>query len=79
VDIPLPIEGISNGGLFVGRTDGSAARERYDRYGGGLFPVAWYDLQQFWAMHLPQGALQVGSLFERYEETDDAVIVHLKV
>ena len=61
------------------RTDGTAARERYERYGGGLFPVAWYDLQQFWAAHLPQGALQIGCTFERYEETGDAVVVHLKV
>ena len=64
---------------LVFRTDGTAARERYERYGGGLFPVAWYDLQQFWAAHLPQGALQIGSMFERYEEAGDAVIVHLKV
>lgn len=64
---------------MVLRTDGTAGRERYERYGGGLFPVAWYDLQQFWAAHLPQGALQIGSTFERYEEAGDAVTVHLKV
>jgi hypothetical protein len=61
------------------RTDGSAARERYDRYGGGLFPVAWYDLQRFWAGHLPPGALQIGAAFERYEETAEGITVHLKV
>lgn len=62
------------------RTDGTAARERYERYGGGLFPVAWYDLQRFWASHLPPDALQIGSQFERYEDlAEGGVIVHLKV
>ncbi len=62
------------------RTDGTAARERYAKYGGGLFPVAWYDLQRFWASHLPPGALQIGSLFDRYEDLEEGgVIVHLKV
>lgn len=62
------------------RTDGTAARERYAKYGGGLFPVAWYDLQQFWASHLPPNTLQIGSRFERYEDLgDEGVIVHLEV
>ena len=41
--------------------------------------MAWYDLQRFWAGHLPEGALQIGSAFESYEESADGVIVHLKV
>ncbi len=61
------------------RFGGSEARKRYDKYGGAIFPVAWYDLQQFWARRLPAGALQLDSSFESYEETEDAVIVHLKV
>ena len=41
--------------------------------------MAWYDLQQFWARRLPAGALQLDSSFDFYEETEDAVVVHLKV
>ncbi len=54
-------------------------RERYDKYGGAIFPVAWFDLQQFWARQLPEGTLQLNSIFDFYEETKDAVTVHLKV
>ena len=67
-----------NRNACLNRTDGSAARERYARYGGGLFPVAWYDLQRFWAGHLPEGALRIGAAFERYEEGADGVTVRLK-
>ena len=61
--------------------DGRAARERYDRYGGGLFPVAWYDLQSFFAARLPPGVLQVASAFECYEPggPGSPVTVHLRV
>lgn len=41
--------------------------------------MAWYDLQRFWAGHLPEGALQIGAAFERYEERPDGVTVRLKV
>ena len=63
------------------RVEGGAARERYDRYGGGLFPVAWYDLQRFFAARLPPGVLQVASAFERYEPggAGSPVAVHLRV
>lgn len=63
------------------RVEGRAARERYDRYGGGLFPVAWYDLQSFFAARLPPGVLQVASAFERYEPggAGSPVAVHLRV
>ncbi|EIE20795.1 FAD/NAD(P)-binding domain-containing protein [Coccomyxa subellipsoidea C-169] len=70
---------LKNTGQIIMTTDGTAARERYAKYGGGLFPVAWYDLQRFWASHLPPGALQIGSLFDRYEDLEEGgVIVHLK-
>ena len=63
------------------RVEGRAARERYDRYGGGLFPVAWYDLQSFFAARLPPGVLQVASAFERYEPggAGSPATVHLRV
>ena len=59
--------------------DGNAVLERYNKYGGGLYPVAWYDLQQFWAGKLPEGALQIGATFERFEQSGDGVDVHFKV
>ena len=61
--------------------EGKAARARYDRYGGGLFPVAWYDLQSFFAARLPPGVLEVASAFERYEPgaADAPVTIHLRV
>ncbi|KAK9901587.1 hypothetical protein WJX75_003519 [Coccomyxa subellipsoidea] len=70
---------MKNTGEVIMTTDGTAARERYAKYGGGLFPVAWYDLQQFWARQLPPDALQIGSVFDRYEDLGEGgVIVHLK-
>ncbi|CAL8467996.1 g7534 [Coccomyxa elongata] len=70
---------MKNTGEIIMTTDGTAARERYAKYGGGLFPVAWYDLQRFWAGHLPPNTLQIGSVFDRYEELgDEGVIIHLK-
>ena len=61
------------------RMDGNAVLERYNKYGGGLYPVAWYDLQQFWAGKLPEGALQIGATFERFEQGADGVDVHFRV
>jgi hypothetical protein len=65
----------------LSRVDGKAARARYDRYGGGLFPVAWYDLQSFFAARLPPGVLETASALERYEPggADAPVTVHLQV
>ncbi|KAK9845839.1 hypothetical protein WJX81_003900 [Elliptochloris bilobata] len=69
-----------NTGELLMQVDGRAARERYDRYGGGLFPVAWYDLQRFFAARLPPGVLEVASAFDRYEPggADSPVTVYLR-
>ena len=40
--------------------------------------MTWFSLQQFWAKHLPAGALQLNSAFQSYEEEGDKVVVHLK-
>ena len=61
------------------RFDGSEARKRCNKYGGALFPFTWYDLQQFWARQLPEGALKLNSDFDSYEEQGDSVTVHLTV
>ncbi|KAK9808789.1 hypothetical protein WJX72_003718 [[Myrmecia] bisecta] len=58
--------------------DGTAARLRYERYGGGLFPVSWYDLQCWLASWLPEGVLQTNSEFERYEEVEGGVVAHFR-
>ena len=65
--------------LLRTRKSGEAQRERYDKYGGGLFPVAWYDLQCFFASCLPPDVLEVNSAFESYTEDADSVTVTFKV
>ncbi|KAK9808815.1 hypothetical protein WJX72_004188 [[Myrmecia] bisecta] len=65
-------------GTLLKETDGAATRLRYERYGGGLFPVSWYDLQCWLASWLPEGVLQTDSEFERYEEVEGGVVAHFR-